>query len=129
MAAAKKQRKIGKAKLKQMIINLVRKHGKVKLISREHSFTYGTLDNYRARKIHLNGNCVVAYKGSDYNKFSGYSTSCFVPYEYDEYEELVGPKGLKQTVNALFSHDGAWLVPYELCYGKRFKKKVKLWEE
>ena len=114
--AKKKQKKITKAALKKKIINLVRKHGKVKLISREHSYTYGTLDHYRARVIHLNGNCVVAYKGYDYNKFSGYSSSCFIPYEYDEYEELVGPKGLKQTVNALFTHDEAWLIPDQLCW-------------
>ena len=124
--AKKKQKKLTKAALKKKIINLVRKHGKVKLISREHSYTYGRLDNYRARVIHLNGNCVVAYKGSEFTRFSGYSTSCFVPYKYDEYDELVGLKGLKQTVTELFRHDGAWLVPDELCYGKYFRKRVKL---
>lgn len=124
-----KQKKITKAALKKKIINLVRKHGKVKLISREHSYTYGTLDNYRARVITLDGNCMVAYKGGDFTKFSGYSVSCFVPYKYDEYDEyakLVGPKGLKQTVNALFTYDGTWLVPDQLCYGKYYRKKVKL---
>lgn len=124
--AKKKQKKLTKAALKKKIINLVRKHGKVKLISREHLFTYGTLDSYRARVISLSGKCVVAYKGGEYTKFSKYSLSCFVPYKYDEYEELVGLKGLKYTVNELFRHDGEWMIPHELCYGKYFKKKVKL---
>lgn len=121
-----KQKKLTKAALKKKIINLVRRHGKVKLISRERHYTFGDLDNYRARVISLSGKCVVAYKGKEFTKFSGYSLSCFVPYKYDEYEKLVGLKGLKYTVNELFIYDGEWMIPHELCYGKYFKKKVKL---
>lgn len=122
----KKKKKLTTTELKKKIINLVRRHGKVKLISRERHYTFGDLDNYRARVISRDGLCVVAYKGKEFTKFSGYSWSCFVPYKYDEYEELVGLKGLKYTVNELFRHDGEWMIPHELCYGKYFKKKVKL---
>jgi hypothetical protein len=51
--AKKKQKKLTKAALKKKIINLVRRHGKVKLISRERHYTFGDLDNYRARVMGL----------------------------------------------------------------------------
>jgi hypothetical protein len=115
-----KKKKLTGELLKKKILSLVRKHGKVKLVS------CGNHNDYRAQRIHRNGRCEVAYKSNGYPKYTSYTGSRFVPGKYVKNGNNYKPDGLKSTVEALFDHDSTWMKPVELQYGKYFRRKIKL---
>lgn len=102
---------------------LVSRHGKIRVVFRltyyDHSLKrYVTGGNLRRRLIHKNGKVIVSYKGADYDKWSGYSKSCFTCGE--------DVKDFKHALKLMRNHDGTWLMPIEIHYGRFLRKKVIL---
>ncbi len=118
----KHPRDMTELQLQEHIAELAKRHGKVRMIFRECDDDGAWYDSWRKRVIRKNGDCVVAYKSDGYPHFSSYDGSCFVPFDYDKDR----PKGLKQTIESMFSHDRNWCKPIELQYGRYYRRKVRL---
>jgi hypothetical protein len=136
------------------IDRLVKRYGKVRLVSQDASydppcdcmckscknrFLDGDEPDMRRRLIDKKGNCVVSYKSDGHKKWSGFSQSCFMDNYWDDLDcnhprgiwgdktcKCEPKKTVKKTMGYLLDHDRDDLMPIIIEYGKRFSKKVKL---
>lgn len=113
-------------KADRLIRAMLKEHGKVRVIFSD--VRHGDIalreedKSYRRRIMTADGKSKVSYKGTGYNKWTGYSDSCFVVNAKEK------PKDNKKLIKLMRAHDGAWLEPIEIQYGWFFRKKVKLSE-
>ncbi len=115
-------------KMDKEIEKLIARHGRVRVIfagcyydSAEKKLKHN--NDMRRRVMTKDGKSSVSYKGADYEKWSGYSTSCFVDNASKK------PQSPKEVIKLMRKHDGSWLMPIEIQYGWFYRKKVKLYEE
>lgn len=115
-------------KMDKEIEKLIAKHGRVRVIFANCYYDpsekkHKPNNDMRRRIMTKDGKSKVSYKGADYEKWSGYSTSCFVNCASPE-----SIKSHKDTLKLMRKHDSNWLMPVEVHYGWFFRKKVKLYE-
>lgn len=145
-AVRKKKKKLSKRQLINRIDSIVKRYGKVRLVSQDADWEppcdcmckscknkyrddldFQDEPDMRRRLITKNGNCQVSYKSSGYKRWSGYSESCFMDNYYDDIPMDSEPKkSVKKTMKYLLEHDEFDLAPILIEYGPRFKRKVKL---
>lgn len=121
MSSKKNNQKLKKSELKSIILNLVKRHGKIKILFKDRGLWE---KGYRKRIIYRDGYCVVAYKSEGYTSFSNFTESCFMPLDYDKRGHP--PLGLEETIHAMFVHDQGFIQPIQLQYGKWYRKRRNL---
>lgn len=126
MAKKKVNTKYKIVKADRLIRKMLEEHGKVRVVFADVRPTGPHFQeddrNYRRRILTKDGKSKVSYKSCGYNKWTGYSNSCFVENAKEK------PKDDKKLVKLMRKHDGSWLEPIEIHYGWFFRKKVKLEE-
>lgn len=141
------KKKVSRKELISKLMRIIKRYGKVRVIVQDSDYDKpcgclckSCLANFeqpdqRRRVIDDKGNCMVAYRGSGYDRWSGYEESCFMGnYEThchwcasDTCSCIVREKKtVKKTLELMFNHDNESLEPILIEYGFRFKKKVKL---
>ena len=113
-------------KADKLIRAMLKEHGKVRVVFsdvRVSAIAQKEEDlSLRRRIMTKEGKSRVSYKGSGYEKWTGYSSSCFVE------NATKKPDEPKKLVKLMRAHDGQWLEPIEIHYGWFFRKKVKIHE-
>lgn len=101
------------------INQLIQEYGKVRITFQNYFHITGEFGlDKRRRIIEKDGHSKVSYRGSHYNKWSGYSESCFLHNRKD--------KTLKQTLKAMMKHDGSHIMPIQIEYGLFYRKSEDL---
>ena len=144
-----KNKRLSRNQFEKKVMSLIAKYGKVRIVFQDddESPPCGCLCDLclakqpsvsqRRRVLTNKGTCVVAYKGSEYKKWSGYTTSCFMDAYDEDYctcsymdrnpcECKPPKKTVKRTIDIMMEHDDGQLQPVLIEYGKRFVKKVKV---
>lgn len=146
-----KHKRLSQRQIEKKIKSLIERHGKVRMTFQDSDIDplcgclcdqcrdeQQTSVSQRRRVIDKRGNCLVAYRGSEYRKWSGYQVSCFMDcYEGDyctcSYMDRAPcnckpeKKTINRTLSFMFEHDDqAQLQMVLIEYGKRFKKKVRV---
>lgn len=102
---------------------LIEQHGRIRVTFQEFWYDHNQdkhvpSDSLRRRILDKKGNSKVSYKGATFNKWSGYSTSCFVSGE--------NVKDFKEMLKLMYKHDQPKILPIEVHYGWFFRKSIIL---
>lgn len=123
MAIRKKRKQKSHAyhirKAYKLMDKLIKEHGKIRVVFQDWChWDQSFRDDSRRRVLSADGRCKVAYKSNGYQKYSGYSASCF--WHHAE------KKDIKNILKEMRKHDGNHIIPMEIHYGWFFMKKEKL---
>ena len=113
-------------KVYKQIEQLIEQHDKITVVFAEPYYGEECKYNLRKRILTKSGDSRVAYKSHGYDKYSGFSASCFLGNR-----TFFNLNGYKRTLQQMKEHDGQRIIPVAIWYGPNDANKIafgKRWD-